>query len=136
VGAGEALSLATPRLPLRREEALVGASAAWLLTGLLAVAAVTGRRGAWRRAGAGAGLAAILALAAAGLAPAPERTAIVVDQETLVRAGPAPRAEVLGRLGTGGVVRVIERRGAWIHVRPTAGVEGWVPASAVPALDA
>ena len=136
VGAGEALSLATPRLPLRREEALLAAAAAWLLAGLLGALGVRASGSGVLRAAGGAAGASVLALVVAAAAPAPGGVAVVVDDGTLVQAAPVPRAEVLGRLGPGATVRVVERRGDWVRVRPAEGVEGWIPAAAVPPLDA
>ncbi|MEX0890631.1 MAG: BatD family protein [Gemmatimonadota bacterium] len=135
VGAGEALSLATPRLPVRRHEALLAAAAAWLLAGSLAALGVLVSGSRMLRGAAGAAGAAVLALGAAAAAPAPAGVVVVVEDSTSVHAAPVSRAEVLGRLGPGATVRVVERRADWVRVRPSQGVEGWIPAAAAPPLD-
>jgi len=54
----------------------------------------------------------------------------VQDQpHVTLRSGPSVKYRVLGALGTGDAVTVLQRRKGWIQVRPEKLPEGWIQAS-------
>lgn len=67
-----------------------------------------------------------MARLAAGAAGAVVRVAL-----TPVRAAPQNRAERVSEELMGGVLKVLERRGDWVHCRGEDGYEGWVHAGSV-----
>jgi hypothetical protein len=116
-------------------------AAAWALAFALLIVVRRTRDGVRRTALAfGAVLAGLGALAAGGLLAGrvfivdPARYAVVTDDATDVRAGPADRYRATARVLAGVKVRLLGRDGAWHRVTLPDGADGWLPDSAVAPL--
>lgn len=121
----ELVARVAPVVPLRPEELLLLASAAWFL--MAAGAAWWLWRGT-TAAGAMAGVAALLVLAAgaAWLDTTRASDTLIVLESAALRAGPTLQGEPLVELEAGtGLVRV-DRYGDWFRARTTDGAEGWI----------
>ena len=54
---------------------------------------------------------------------------VVKSRVANLRRGPGTNTRVVGRLEYGEVLRTLERRGSWVHVRTTGGQTGWIARS-------
>jgi len=67
------------------------------------------------------------ALLAATVAPVHAQQLVSINAETVnMRAAPSQRSEVLWQLGSGYPLKIVERKGSWLHVVDFEGDRGWV----------
>jgi tetratricopeptide (TPR) repeat protein len=131
VGAARAAAIITPALRLNPNEVRLLAAGLWLLALAGATLILAGRR----RHGARLAVAALACLVLIGATAAAHsaqraRTAITIAEPTLLRTAPALRADRLDDVPPGTVLRIAERRAAWLRVEH-AGAEGWIDAADV-----
>lgn len=126
-GASQAIDPAIGPLPLTVNELIGWAGILWLTGGTLLALRLLLRERAARVSGvvavAALGLSAIALIALAARSIAPEHAVVV--RAAALRAGPGLHAESRAELGESLLVRVIDRRDAWLHVRHGAD-EGWI----------
>ncbi|HEU5208757.1 MAG TPA: BatD family protein [Longimicrobiales bacterium] len=135
-GATDVLDAAVRPLPFTASELIGWAGMLWLIGGsLLALRMFTSGRAA-RVSGVAAisavGLSACALLALAGRRQAPEQGVVV--RATALRAAPGLHAEARAELEESALVRIVDSRDAWLHVRIDRD-EGWIELRDVGLLD-
>lgn len=125
----DAIEKLPPIYTLSPDEAMLAIAAIWWYAGISLAGSIVRRRrpGLVRLACA---IALALAAAAAALYPIlPGPTAVALEKNSPLLAGPSLKADQLAILEDGTPVTILERRNAWWRVRSASRHEGWVEAA-------
>jgi tetratricopeptide (TPR) repeat protein len=130
-GAHDTLRWLPPPFAIGVHEALFGVAVCWWLACTTLAIAILRRHSRWSIVAAAALVPALIVAAAALPASLRQPAAVTFDESTPLLAGPAHRSDEVRQLPQAALLAVLESRGAWLRVRTSDDVQGWVEAARV-----
>jgi hypothetical protein len=131
VGADETLRWLPPPFAIGFQEALIALALCWWFAAFAVAFAIARRRQGWYVIAAAALIPGLIATAAALPASLRGPTAVTIEDNTPLLAGPALRTEEIRSLPQAVLLAIVEDAGPWLRVRTADDTQGWVEAARV-----